>query len=722
MSFEPELVWGLFTRALGVVYLVAFASLHRDVLAIAGACGISPLSAQLDAMRRDYPGPFRFVRFPTLFWIHDSDRALRGGTLLGMLAACGVVTGIASTPALLVCWVLYLSYDRAVDLFYPWDCALLEAGVLALFLPSLALLPSLAASDAAPAAIGWAYRWLLFRVVFGFGKYKFFGPGTLHLDYLKSFLISQPLSTPFGVYASRWPRVVFAIALALLFLVEVPIPFLVFGPAPLRIAAACAIAALMIGIQLSGNFGFFNLIVLVLCIPLLDVDASLFDHSLLHHPLATLFAIFLFGAGIVCLPFNSWIAQAWPYWPAFDRVAALRPVAAFFRAVAPFRLVHAYGVFSPESGPPLKWVPVVEGTLDGERWEVYHYRFMPSTPQSPSHFVAPRMPRFDHALIYDALGISTNNFTASIFAMQNPYRFSRSGWMERLAQRLLEGEPTVLSLFAHDPFAGQKPIAIRVRLKTFERGTEGWVVRDAATHLPSRGLEPHVFERWLPCPELFHWDEKASRRASAVWRARIAAPEDETDLAVFFEEIAPRAAAIDPVDWRSLPLEVHALRARFSVPERDRMEALAARLAWRLAEAIERSGARDPWFDLGLLAHDALLEGRAFYERALRDPASARVALAPASVGRGMRVWALFRPEVVAFQARKARLRELTLRGAAREPPPIVPGFLRHLSELAHYCPDPDERPVRYTRARDGWRAEALEAAAAAPRTIAVRE
>ena len=39
-----------------------------------------------------------------------------------------------------------LSLDGVVDLNYPWDCLLLEAGFLALFLPPALPLPALAAA------------------------------------------------------------------------------------------------------------------------------------------------------------------------------------------------------------------------------------------------------------------------------------------------------------------------------------------------------------------------------------------------------------------------------------------------------------------------------------------------------------------------------------------------------------------------------------------------
>jgi hypothetical protein len=45
-----------------------------------------------------------------------------------------------------VAWLTMLSLDGVVDLNYPWDCLLLEAGFLALFLPPALPLPALAAA------------------------------------------------------------------------------------------------------------------------------------------------------------------------------------------------------------------------------------------------------------------------------------------------------------------------------------------------------------------------------------------------------------------------------------------------------------------------------------------------------------------------------------------------------------------------------------------------
>ena len=133
-------------------------------------------------------------------------------------------------------------------LFLPFPSLLLEGGFLAIFLPSLdlarggmhlhlsndawrtlididvgnltaAVMPrSLAAAAASVGGMAgpvrlvsevhpvlkWAFRWLLFRIMFGFGKKKFSDPKwTQHWNYIRAFFISQPMPSPIALFAFR---------------------------------------------------------------------------------------------------------------------------------------------------------------------------------------------------------------------------------------------------------------------------------------------------------------------------------------------------------------------------------------------------------------------------------------------------------------------------------------------------------------------------------------
>ena len=116
----------------------------------------------------------------------------------------------------------------------------------------------------------FAFHWLLFRVMFGFGKNKFTREALDDPNYLRGFLIAQTIPSPLAWHAFRLPRAVLVSANASLFVVEMVLPFLVFFPGWPRLVAAAGFSALMIGIQAMGNWGFFNISTIVLCVPLLD--------------------------------------------------------------------------------------------------------------------------------------------------------------------------------------------------------------------------------------------------------------------------------------------------------------------------------------------------------------------------------------------------------------------------------------------------------------------
>src|SRR5689334_1334010 len=147
--FTPQIVWGLFPRLLGLVYFIATASLYTQVLPFGGSKGIRPVKLQLGKIRQDYPTFRHFFYFPTLLWINGDDWMLKSLVVVGSASALlTIIGGPLSGWCLLVCWVVYLSLDIAVGLPYPWDCVLLEAGFLAIFLPPISTLPTLTVSAA----------------------------------------------------------------------------------------------------------------------------------------------------------------------------------------------------------------------------------------------------------------------------------------------------------------------------------------------------------------------------------------------------------------------------------------------------------------------------------------------------------------------------------------------------------------------------------------------
>ncbi len=453
----------------------------------------------------------------------------------------------------------------------------------------------------------------------------------------------MPLPNRLSWYAHRLPDWFHKLGLVFLFLIEIPAPFLIFVGGDARIVAAMAIVSLMVVIQLTGNWGHFNLLVIALCVTLLDSHASIFDQSLsgLFYPWGNLVthavALILLIGGLVHFPFNSWCAQGWVYWPSFLKIQSrwIRGILGFYRALTPFRIIHPYGVFPPASGPSVKWVPIFEGTQDGKVWKEYHYRYAPSSPSSPPGIIAPYHPRLDHGIFYEAFGSDTSNFLGTTFGVGNPYNFSRSSGMERLAQRLLEGDSPVVRLFRHNPFPDRPPVAVRINLYAFwpttpeDRARTGawWRRQYAGPHLAPMRLDSKVWEEWLPDPELFHLDELIWRRRSPKMKAMMdlaragVSPDSivtdasdgvtEEDVRLFWSHFVTYADPEARRDWRNLPPVVDRVRSSFTPHLLRVFEKILGRFSLLLLARIEPYyfGKRAPQiqvetlFHLGMLIH-----------------------------------------------------------------------------------------------------------------------
>lgn len=722
---DPEIVWGVAVRAIALVYVIAFWSLHREVLALCGSRGITPAAAVLARMRRDMPLITCLLRHPSVLWFSCRDGVLIWLARAGMVFAACAGLGLWSPWMLGAAWIAYHSFDVAIGMSFPWESMLYEAGFLALFLPALERLPSLRMSAAPDPLLMWAFQWLIFRVLFGFGKNKFTRDAVGDPLYLRSFLISQPLVSPLGWRAFRLPRPLLRWSLPALFLVEMILPFLVFFAGWPRLVAAAGFCGLMIAIQAMGSFGFFNMLVIALSITLLDPRAlswaSLRDAATSSHWPIAVVAAWLFAAGVFHLPFNTWVARGWLEWPAWAALPRFwRGVLAILRAAMPWRTVHAYGVFPPRIGPPVKWIPVFEGTLDGTHWEPYVYRYMPSTPASPPRFVAPHTPRVDHFALYDGVGVGHTNLLGTIFGQGSPYHFAPTSPTDRLMQRLLEPDSPVRDLFARLPFGGTPPLLVRARLFALTPTTPAdlartgsyWLMELVGEHAPARGADPTLWQRSLASPEQFHPDERWARRRVPRLSGLARATSLDQVLAVldadaarlwpeFWDVLVPRARQACDSGWTEVDRVARDVVSRYGAVTMNGLDRIRGAVTTALLERLEprvlgRGGpAIKPrsYFHVSLWAHALLTGDTAHVAHALSDPR----AISEEDVNgrgvesRGLMVLTVFRRDLMTLHARKHRVLD-TLRLPLFPEAPVVPGFPLAMPALAAGLRDPDER------------------------------
>lgn len=485
-------LWGAYSRLLGGVYAISLLALVPQLVPLAGKRGMSPVSYTFDAAWRTY-GLSALWWFPSVFWLSTHDLMLVAVPAIGGLSGLTVclLGGPWSPICLFISWVCLLSIDNGPSgLIYPWDSVLLESGFLALFLPASigsqlvgkeagvhSFLHGVQSTGLPSALLGFAHRWLLFRLVLGFGKLKFMGSTWDDRFYIKSFIITQPMPSPIGYWAYKLlPDAAWIFLLAGMFVVEMVSPWFLLAPWPMaRVLAVLSIQGLMVGIQAGGNFGYFNVLTATLAVPCLytgpgsslswqitdafplartDGGVQTLVQLCADYPAQALFLaialVLTIPGGCIQLIMNSWVNLSWYYWPNIRRVrssnalvdtlliAPGRAYSALLRCVGQFRIVQAYGVFPPSMGPGQRWSCVYEVSADGRSWTRLEYARQHSSVYTPPCFVAPYHPRIDHAVFYESLCMNGQNFT-SFLANAHPFTAApgSTNW-QRLQVRLAE--------------------------------------------------------------------------------------------------------------------------------------------------------------------------------------------------------------------------------------------------------------------------------------------
>ncbi|CAN5642373.1 lipase maturation factor family protein [soil metagenome] len=458
-----------FLRALGLVYLIAFISVWVQVEGLMGEHGLTPAGEMLSLSREMSGGGTAglWLKQPTLCWISSSGAMLHALCAAGAIAAALLTFGLLPVPALLVCFGCYLSLMVPGEVFfsYQWDILLLETGFVALFVTPLQ--SSMAAGRDAPVSrIGWfLVTFLLFKLMFMSGVVKLTSGdetwwNAIALDY---HYWTQPLPTLLAWFADKNPEWLKKAAVAATLLIETVVPFFIWAPRRLRHSAAAVMILLQVGIALTGNYGFFNLLPAVLCLLLFDDTLWRGRHAgiISHRETPTWIPAVVLA---VTLPLNLWLIST-----AFGQPPRwAKPLYSLFE---PFRIANGYGLFRvmTKERPEI----VFEGTADGVNWRPYEFRWKPGNPMRPPQWNAPHQPRLDWSMWFAALGSRRDRLVVA-----------------RLTRALLRNEPAVLGLLGENPFADTPPASVRATIFDYRftsseerRRTGAWWKRDEGAEL-----------------------------------------------------------------------------------------------------------------------------------------------------------------------------------------------------------------------------------------------
>ena len=423
---DPLRVRWIVLRGLGVIHLSAFWSLAGQIHGLIGPRGILPATEYLASLRAELTTPARLWAAPSLLWLSASDRALTALVVIGTLASLALIANLWPRLSLAVAAAAFLSFVAVGQAFayYQSDGMLMEASLLGFFYAPRGLYPRLGASSPPSRASLWLLRWEWFRIYFESGLVKLWSGETQWRDLtaMVKYYENGPLPTWIGWYAQQLPRG-FHIGCALTTLaMELVLPFTVVLPRRWRGRAFVIFTVFQLGIIATGNYAFLNWLVLLLgftivCDPPPPKTPAWRERlgwiGFAAYGLTTVFGFFAAGA---------------LRWPA--------------KLLAPFRVAENYGLFAVMTRA--RYELEFQGTRDGKTWIAYPFRYKPQDPRSAPGLYAPYQPRFDWDLWFASLEDA-----------------SEWSWVVTVEEKLVAGEPSVLALFARDPFAGEKPIAVR---------------------------------------------------------------------------------------------------------------------------------------------------------------------------------------------------------------------------------------------------------------------
>jgi len=471
----PTYFWAhrWFLRALALVYLIAFVSLWIQIDGLVGSNGILPISDYLSLAHREIGYKTVWI-LPTLCWFNSSNGFLHFLCGTGVLFSLLLICRIAPAISLGVLFVSYLSLSIAGQAFlsFQWDILLLETGFLGIFFAPWQLRPrsTTAAIQPVSQVAMFLLKFLLFKLMFmsgvvkltsgddcwGWINHSFHWNALTALDY---HYWTQPLPTVFAWFADKHPAWFKKFSVAFCLVVEIIVPFFIWAPRWPRLIAAGLLIFLQLAIAITGNYCFFNLLTIALCLLLID-DASLRRTPPTYAPVAASLheahalrtakrlQIANFAAIVVLvitLPLNFWLCytalKPEAEWP--------EPLLMVYARLEPFRILNGYGLFRvmTKERPEIQ----VEGSADGIDWVSYEFKWKPGDVNRAPRWCAPHQPRLDWQMWFAALGGRR-----------------QEDWFQNFVARLLENEPAVTRLLARNPFPDKPPRYVRAILFKYQ--------------------------------------------------------------------------------------------------------------------------------------------------------------------------------------------------------------------------------------------------------------
>ena len=281
---------------------------------------------------------------------------------------------------------------------------------------------------------------MLFRSLSGITKLASGDPAWLEWRAMTYHYWTQPLPAWTSWYAAQMPEAAHYWSVPAMLFIELAVPFAALLPPRFRRARliACLLMILLqAGIGITGNYGFFNLLTIVLYLALLD-DRTLGRRDAVPQradPAGWRIATSTVAVAIACISLVAFVREIQVTAGTPSQIARSW-AGRVLEWISPLRSINGYGLFRvmTTSRPEL----VLEVSDNDRDFVEYPFRWKPGAVNRRPGFVEPHMPRLDWQMWFAALDPQGARY-----------------WLESLGRRIVEGEPTVVRLLGPSPVRGR---------------------------------------------------------------------------------------------------------------------------------------------------------------------------------------------------------------------------------------------------------------------------
>ena len=433
----------IYGRLLGLVGIIAFLSLWVQSDMLISSSGIVPFQSDLGQVEGFITTTgsdiSKWFARPTILWFSKTDLWLNIVLCLGTFSSTLLLLGIVPHISIAISWTCYLSVASVSEPFlnFQWDALLLETYLLSIFFVPWKVIDD-RKNIQNPATLGKWLLWLLIiKLMFesGLVKFTFFGADGSNtwrdLTALNYHYWTQPIPSWISWYVDKLPEVIDKISLGFTYFCELIIPFMIFFPRRIRRTASFSLIVFQALIIITGNYGFFNLLTIVVCLTLIDDQffGDYFSKWLIKRPevnveinLTEKVKRFLAFIILICFIFTmiffinrdlkgSKPTQNYNDIPSIGRT--------LIQAAQVTRSMNAYGLFRvmTETRPEI----YIEVLSADSVWSPVVFNYKPVKPDRRPKFFFPHMPRIDWQLWFEALYFE--RLTSNPFALSAYQRF-----------------------------------------------------------------------------------------------------------------------------------------------------------------------------------------------------------------------------------------------------------------------------------------------------------